>query len=155
LDADAYAYGSVVTDTFAVFQSEAAWGTFVRAHGGIPAPLVGVDWTKEIVLGAFAGQTATDPAAVRITRVALLRDQILVTVEVTRPLTVSEGTPTPAPASPHHLVTIARGDLPSRVTPTVVFLDAAGRPLAWQALNVAPAPQPTRPTRPGARARFR
>jgi len=160
VDVDPGDYGAVLTDTYRVFGNRASWDAFVVAHGGKPGVLPGVDWNKELVIAAFAGQgptptapatpptPVTDTARVRITGVGLLGDQIVVQVETEDLATGTTGLRAPMqPARPYHLVTIERKALPERTAPTVVFVDRLGNTLERQVLGVVlqPAPRPSRP----------
>jgi len=162
VDLGAGDYGRVVTDTYRVFGDQASWDAFVVAHGGKPSALPGVDWKKELVIAAFAGEpsasgvsaTPTAPmsttARVRITSVGLRGEQILVRIDRGEPVTPTTVTREPAQAArPFHLVTVDREDLPKKAAPTVVFIDWLGNTLERQALGVVlqPAPPPVRPSR--------
>lgn len=146
LDVDAGAYGTVLTDTYRVFGDAASWDAFVVAHGGAPGPLQGVNWNRELVIAAFAGEQVTPTHGVRIDGIGLLDGQILVRVDVGAPSGAATATPTVAP-SPHHVVTIDRDDLPVKAAPMVVFLDGAGNILKQETIGVVlqQLPSPARP----------
>jgi len=146
LDVDAGAYGTVLTDTYRVFGDAASWDAFVVAHGGAPGPLQGVNWNRDLVIAAFAGEQVTPTHGVRIDSIGLLDGQILVRVDVGAPSGAATATPTVA-APRHHLVTIDRDDLPVKAAPMVVFLDGAGNILKQETIGVVlqQLPSPARP----------
>jgi hypothetical protein len=135
---DAVDYGTVLTDTYGVFGDATSWEAFVTAHGGRPAPLAGVRWDRELLIAAFAGEQATPRHGVEIEGIGVVDGQVVVRIvtDASRTATAMPETPTPSAAAKHHLVTIARSDLPARSPVLVVFADRSGTILMQETIGV-------------------